>query len=373
MKDNYFEKYKIENVRKSHGGEIFKLGLDKDPDFLDFSININPLAGKHLYFDALKTSISQIEKYPDSQSSQLKKELIHQFHKEITPENIIIGAGAMDLITLFCDSFILKGDKVIVSQPTFSEYEWAILKNHGILMNVQRNPENYFKISPSDIINKLHRGVKAIFICNPNNPNGLLDKIEDIEEIILKASKFNILVFLDEAFIEFIKDSDYFIKKINNFDNLFVCRSLTKFYGVPGLRIGYGIGTPKLINILNHNHNLWSVNCIAQIVTEELIRNKEFQARSREIMKQEYLFLKTELKKIKGLVIFPSDTNFLLVNTSSLGITSGEIKTRLLKWKVLIRNCENYEGLNEYYFRICIKNREENIRFLTVLKNVLEL
>ncbi len=361
-------------THRSHGGEIYNGNTtDNFNSLIDFSTNINPLANPDIFANAYKKSIKQVPMYPDSNSTMLKKELVKYFEKKISEENLIVGAGSMELISLFCDMFINSNDEVIIVQPTFSEYEWAVQKKRGNVINVYRKPENYFRIDTKSIIDQIKLETRIIFLCNPNNPNGLLDNTKDIEEIIVVASKNDVFVFLDEAFIEFTGEINSFINKISKFDNLFISRSFTKFFGLTGLRIGFGVSSPEIINFISKGQILWSVNCIGQKVAQEILKSKKFIADSFNFFINERLFLKNELKKITGLKIFPSDTNYILINTEGTGIKSSKIKELLIKDNILIRDCSNYEGLDEFYIRISIKTRQLNLKLIHSLNECISL
>ncbi|MFX1260052.1 MAG: pyridoxal phosphate-dependent aminotransferase, partial [Promethearchaeota archaeon] len=347
----------------SHGGEIYNNNLlNKAFPLIDFSTNVNPLVTPDIFSQTYKQSLEKVPVYPDSKSTQLKRELIKYFLNKISSENLIVGAGAMELILTFSDMFINPEDEIIIAQPTFTEYAWAIQKNGGVIVNVYRKPENNFRIEVEPLINKITPKTKIIFICNPNNPNGYLDNPEDLKKIISVASLNDILVFLDEAFIEFTGEHNSFVNGISSFDNLFICRTFTKFFGLTGLRIGYGISSSDIINFLNRGQILWSVNCIGQILAQEILKSKKFIEDSINYISKEIEFVKKELKIFQGLRLFPSDTNYLLINTEKTGIKSAKIKELLLKENILIRDCSNYDGLDDYYIRIGIKTRELNLK-----------
>lgn len=355
----------------NHGGKIYKFDLINDPNSLiDFSTNINHLITPSMLVHMCKDSMSQVPKYPDSNSTRLKEELVRYFDNKIDRDNLIIGAGSMELISIFCDMLIEPTDEIIIVQPTFSEYAWAVQKNGGNIINVYRKSKNYFRVECKPIINKINPKTKIIFLCNPNNPNGLLDNPKDIEKIVNAASKNDVLVFLDEAFIEFAREFNSFIYKISSFDNLFISRSFTKFFGLTGLRIGFGVSTPEIIDYIIRGQNLWSVNCFGQEVALEMLKSKRFIDDSLKFFSKERKFMKNELKTIPGLKILPTDTNFFLINTKNTGIKSTQLKELLLKNNILIRDCSNYNGLNDYYIRISIKTRQLNIKLINCLKKI---
>ncbi|NHI94969.1 MAG: histidinol-phosphate aminotransferase family protein [Candidatus Lokiarchaeota archaeon] len=366
----------IKNEKKNlmhgnHGGEIFKFNSKKNLDSLmDFSTNINHLVTPNMLLSAYKDALNQVSMYPDSNSTLLKEELVRYFNNTITKDNLIVGAGSMDLISTFCDMFIDTADDVIIIQPTFSEYAWGIEKNGGTIINSYRTSENDFYIEHESIINNFTHRTKAIFICNPNNPNGVLDNSKELEKIIRLASKNDIIVFLDEAFIEFADESNSFINNILSFDNLFICRTFTKFFGLTGLRIGFGVSSPKIINYMKRGQKLWPVNCFGQVFALKMLKLKKFTEDSLQFFSIEREFIKKKLLEIPRLKIFPTNTNFFLINTENIGIKSNLIKELLIEENILIRDCSNFEGLNDYYIRFSIKNRDMNIKLINALKKI---
>ncbi len=356
----------------THGGEIYDSNVIPSPDeILDFSTNINEQIPPEMIRIAIQNATGQILQYPDSNSSNLRQELARYIGNGLTLDNIIVGAGSMELITLFCDMFVSPGDEVIIPHPTFSEYAWAVQRNGGTINTIFRKESRDFRIESEEIIGSFKPNTKVVFLCNPNNPNGLLDSASDIERIITAALKREILVLLDETFIEFTGENNSFASRISKFENLFICRTFTKFFGVPGLRVGFGIGKPEMIDIIRKGQNLWSVNCIGQAVARELLRKSESIKKTISFFNQERNYVLTALQAISELKVYPSSTNYLLLNLRSFGINARALKQRLLEQGILIRDCSNYPGLNEFFVRIAIKTRNQNARLLDILQKIL--
>ncbi|OGN89920.1 MAG: hypothetical protein A2Y88_10905 [Chloroflexi bacterium RBG_13_48_10] len=356
----------------THGGEIH----DENPiptanEVVDFSTNINELIPSEIIRDSVLKATKKIPQYPDSNSSDLKQELAYYFGNMLKVENFIVGAGSMELITLFCDMFVSPGDDAIIPHPTFSEYDWAIRRNGGNIKTIFRRESRDFRIEKDEIIRSFTPKTKVVFLCNPNNPNGLLESPSDIESIIAAALERKILVLVDETFIEFTGEENSFAFKIHRFENVFICRTFTKFFGVPGLRVGFSIGQPEMLNILRKGQNLWSVNCIGQVVAQNLLRNNESIKKIKTLLEDERHYLMTKLKAIPGVKVYPSNANYLLLNLQALGLTAQELKQQLLGNGILIRDCSNYPGLNEFYVRIAFKTREKNSRFLDLLQKII--
>ncbi len=360
---------RITFTHKHHGGEIYN--LKSSNHILDFSTNINPFFSFDLFKQSYIDSMCDIDKYPDSYSTELRKELINYFCNKININNLIVGAGSMDLISIFCESFIRVNDEIIISQPTFSEYAWVVKKNKGKIINVYRSPKDEFQINSNTLLEKITSKTKIIFICNPNNPNGFLDNPNELLNIIKNASYNGILVFLDEAFIDFTGESNSFLSYINHFDNLFISRTFTKFFGLAGLRIGYAVSSPEIIKFLTKFQNLWSVNSIAQNIAKNVLKLKKFVHNSITFFSKEIKFVSSKLNQIPNLKIYPTNCNFILMNLKKTGLKASELKRYLLEEGILIRDCSNFLGLDEYYARINIKTRDLNIKLLNSIQKII--
>ncbi|MHA1804405.1 MAG: pyridoxal phosphate-dependent aminotransferase [Promethearchaeota archaeon] len=369
-----FKKSLMDLTHERHGGEIHAISSEAhEGNILDYSTNINPLISTDIFKNLLEKSLNSILLYPDSNSTTVKNALVKYFGNSLSPDNLLIGAGSMELIRLFCDMFLVEKDEVIVVHPTFTEYDWAIKRNNCKVVNAWREEKNDFLLKSEKVLEKVSSKTKIIIMCNPNNPNGALDDSKEILTIIETASEKNILVFLDEAFIEFTGEHNSFKNKINQYNNIFIARSFTKFFGLPGLRIGFGISTPEIIQYLKNGQELWPVNCIAQECAQHVLNNGTLIEKTRQLIQTEKEYLLNFLNQYPDLKIYPSDSNFFLINTRKMGITARSIKNALLQEGILIRDCSNYKGLDEFFFRISIKERESNEKLIMSLKNVLNL
>ncbi|MFH1774684.1 MAG: histidinol-phosphate transaminase [Methanobacteriota archaeon] len=341
----------IRQLKKAiHGGEVWSFSDVK----IDFSSNINPLGPSRKAIEAAKNSLWKCAYYPDSNTRELKKALSE--YLGVSTENIIVGNGSTELIKNFCEAFINKGDEILIPQPTYSDYEvYARLYGAKIAF-----------VPDKKIISTIDSKTRAIFVCNPNNPTG---RTIEIEEIIEKAHHYSALVFLDEAYTEFT-DQESFCSRIEDFENLFVLRSLTKFFALPGLRMGYGVGNKKIIECLEKLRLPWNLNTLAQVAAIESIKDGKYIRESKKFMKKERNFLYKELSKIQKLKVSPSEANFFLIDLRKAGIKASTAKKKLIEKGMLIRDCRSFRGLNEYFIRACVRNRKENARLIKELKNI---
>ena len=206
----------------------------------------------------------------------------------------------------------------------------------------------------------------CIFICNPNNPTGTLIQKQEMIKIIAAAKKKSTIVFVDETFIELVPGTDEsVIKEIKNFENLFILRSLTKSFGLAGIRIGYGVGSIQIISPLQKIKIPWNVSNMAQRAASAAICYHPFLDKTCKLIKKEKDFISSNLAKSKKFTCYNSATNFLLVRTK---IKSKLLQKKLLKQKILIRDCSTFRGLNQNYIRIAVKTRKDNVKLLKAME-----
>lgn len=344
----------------SHGG-LYSI---KNPNskILDFSSNISPMGPPPLVKKYLKQQLDDLEIYPDSNSMVLRKNL--QWYTKIPASQIVVGNGATEIIYNFCQAFINKKTKVLIPTPTFGEYEAAVkLRGSKIsffrTMNLNEDVDEFIKSIPKN---------GCIFLCNPNNPTGVIISKQKVKKVIESAKKKSALVFVDECFIELVPESNESISKlVKQYDNLFVLRSLTKSFGLAGIRIGYGLGPKKLINTLNKIKIPWNVSGLAQKAADAAICHSFYLDKAKKMIKKESKFLRKEISEIKGFECHDTATNFILIKTKSKAKT---IQNKLLKKNILVRDCTSFRGLDENYIRIAVKTRNENKKLIQVMKKI---
>lgn len=341
-----------------HGDEAYKYRK-----IIDFASNINPYGPSKKAIKVIKKNLNKISQYPDSNSTKLKKAIAN--YCNVKPENVIVGNGSSEIIKLFCEN--LNNKKVLIPVPTFSLYEKYTKIFSGKVEYLFLKSENNFDYNFNEISDKIKK-VNAVFLCSPNNPTGKSIKNEEILNIIEKNPK--VYFFIDEAFIEF-SDNESLCKYVENFENLFVLRSMTKFFSLAGLRVGYGIGNQKIIEKLKNIKVEWNVNMLAQIAAIESLNDKEYIENSKILIKKEKEKFFEELLNFE-LEIYPSDANFFLINLEKKKLKSKKLKKELLKYKILIRDCSNFKGLNDNYVRVCVNNRENNEKFIKAINEIFE-
>jgi len=354
-----FPKNIAQHRKVAHGG-IFSV-IKPDLEILDFSSNISPLGFPPLVRKEILKAIPHLAVYPDSDSGQLRSNLA--WYTSLPQSKIIVGNGASEIIYNFCSMVLRPRQKVLIAVPTFGEYEAAAkLNDCNVSFFKTMNLSNNYK----DFIKKIPKN-GCIFLCNPNNPTGVLIPKIIMKQIIIAARKKSTIVFVDESFIELVQDpSQSLVTELKN-ENLFVLRSLTKSFGLAGIRIGYGLGHKKIIDILDKTKIPWNVSGLAQKAAGAALCHSFYLDKSRKLIKKESLYLKNSISKISGYTIFDSATNFFLIKCKK---NSKTIQKKLLKKKLLIRDCSSFRGLDNHYIRIAVKKRKENIKLVKALEKV---
>lgn len=368
-----FARREVRDLRPCvHGGEVWEVmsrtSLRKD-EILDFSANVNPLGPSPLALESIKNNLDCIPYYPDSDCNLLR-EAIAKYLGGVSRENVILGNGSTEIIHLFAEVFIERGDLALIPVPTFGEYEKAVRKMGGKPRYIRLSRD--FHIDLGSFLREM-KGAKIIFLCNPNNPTGTLILHDSLSKIVEKAYEEDALVFLDESFIEFVDEEERFsmVSEVKNYPNLFVLRSFTKVFGLAGLRVGYGVAHSEVASLLLRAKVPWNVNCLAQAAAIAALNDDEYLRRTWRLIKDEKVFLLRELRRIRGFKVFPAHANFILINIRDSGFTAAELKERLLKYGVLIRDCSSFRGLDEYYIRVAVRTRWENEKFIKSLKDIL--
>lgn len=306
--------------------------------------------------------------YPDPNSTVLKNTLAAVL--KIEPEQIIAGNGAAELVYLLIK--VLKPKKVLLPQPTFSEYEIAVLTGGGTVEDYLLSAEKGFQFSVDEIAEQLP-GVEMVILCNPNNPTGTLTSRGNMVEILKLARAGNVTVVVDEAFMDFVTERDNYstVSLLRDFPNLFVLYSLTKFFAIPGLRLGVGLGEPELVKKLHLYKDPWNVNCFAQAAGVVSLMDAAYIEKSIAFMQSEKTYLYEQLSAIKGFSPFPPAANYIFAGIRATGITAGELANRLGRRGILIRDCSSYNNLDPYHIRVAVRTRYENDRLLTALREAI--
>ena len=343
-----------------HGGR--NLSQSADSQIIDFSSNISPAGIPLTVKKLLKKNIENIKHYPESSSSAVISSL--RKYTKLEKSNLIVGNGAIEILYNFCFAFLSKKTKVLIPIPTFQEYETVSKLNECQIsyfktMNLSENLDIFISKIPKN---------GCVFICNPNNPTGNLLLKNQLLQIIKKAKELSTIVFLDECFIEMVPESnESVISYVKKYKNLFVLRSLTKSFALPGIRIGYAAGSKEIIDILQKIKIPWSVNLLAQDAADIALKNKSHLDKSNSIIKKELIFLINKINKLNGFDCNSSSTNFILIKIKK---NSTQLQKKLLEHKILIRDCKNFRGLDNHHVRIAVKSHKDNLKLVNALEKI---
>ena len=353
-----------------HGGDIKSVIRENNlNEIMDFSANINPYGLSSNIKNAILADLDNIIHYPQPNAEDLRKKIGETYN--IAGDKIIVGNGAVEIIYTLCH--ILKPKNVLIVSPGFSEYERAARSAGADIHYAMLDEKLDFNSPLRDIIVNI-KGNDLLFIGNPNNPTGTLYMLEDMELLIEHAENNGCFVVVDESFMDFIKTSEAFsvLPLVEKYHNLLVLHSLTKFYAIPGLRLGFAATDHEVLDPLYAAKDIWNVNSLAQAAGMAALDDKKYQRRSRTYTRTEINYLYEELSTLDKLKVYEPTVNFILVNISKTGLTATQLREKLLKYNIIIRNCANYPGLDENYVRFAVRTREENDELVDALTEILE-
>jgi threonine-phosphate decarboxylase len=352
-----------------HGGTIFSVARARSvapEQILDFSASINPLGMSHLVRTALLNSIDTLVHYPDSSHFELKQALA-EYH-ELSPDNVTIANGSTELI--YHLPGLIPGSKALLISPSFSEYAKALDQHRWQTVPFILTPENNFAIDMDKLEHALAGGIDALFIGNPGNPSGTLYPLDVVEKIYRLCTAAGTFLVLDEAFMDFCEEASA-KRMIVACNNAVILRSMTKFFAIPGLRLGYALCNEALAERLNTMGGPWSVNTLALAAGVAALQDAQHNRASLEYISKERDVLIESLGRFPSLKLYPMSANYLLVEIIE-GMTAGELKDLLLHHNILIRDCASFTGLSKRFFRIAVRTGEENKRLVECLGRILQ-
>ena len=379
-----------------HGGNIYKVFREKNiKEILDYSSNINPYGIPEGLKKRITENLEVLERYPDPDYVELRQKLANL--NKVNLSDIILGNGATEIIFLFMK--VINPKKILIVSPTFGEYERALKATEisGDTVSLSssngdnKNIENkkieieYFELKESDdfklnignLKNQLEKKYDLLIICNPNNPTGKFLKLSETEEILKECNKYDTKLFIDEAFIEFLEDGmkESIINTEENKKNLFVTRAFTKFFAIPGLRLGYGMYFDKeLEKKISEKKEPWSVNNIAELAGLTVLDDTGYIEKTLKWISEEKIYMYEKLNEISRIKVYETEVNFITGKIDeklfSEGLNVKILREKMLEQGILIRDASNFKFLDERFFRLAIKDRESNDRVIEVLREI---
>ena len=389
---------KKETEMDFHGGNIYKIFREKNiKEILDYSSNINPYGIPESLKKKITENLEVLERYPDPDYVELREKLANL--NKVNLSDIILGNGATEIIFLFMK--VINPKKILIVSPTFGEYERAVKATEisGDTVSLSssngdnKNIENkkieieYFELKESDdfklnignLKNELENKYDLLIICNPNNPTGKFLKLAQTEEILKECNKYDTKLFIDEAFIEFLEDGmkESIINTEGNKKNLFVTRAFTKFFAIPGLRLGYGMYFDKeLEQKISEKKEPWSVNNIAEMAGLTVLDDTEYIEKTLKWITKEKIYMYEKLNEISGIKVYETEVNFITGKIDeklfSEGLNVKILREKMLEQGILIRDASNFKFLDERFFRLAIKDRASNDRVIKAMKEIFQ-
>ncbi len=351
--------------RPTHGGNLaWAASVASCPASLivDFSASINPLGPPSSALAAISRGLKALRTYPDPNYSQLRSALA-QYH-QLPPEWVLPGNGSAELLT-WAAWDLSQWEATYMITPAFGDY-WRALNAFSVKVNQCR-----LHLPSADLSGVIDTtpGTKdrGLLLNNPHNPTG---KLWTLERILPYLEKFS-LVVVDEAFMDFLppQQQQSLISVVRDYPNLVILRSLTKFYSLPGLRLGYAIAHPDRLRRWQQRRDPWPVNVLAAAAGEAVIQDLDFQQQTWNWLIPTRLELYQGLASLPGLQPLTGTANFLLVATEQ---PCSQVQEKLLKQRqILIRDCLSFPQLGERYFRVAVRSQEDNLSLLEALAVIL--
>ena len=340
-----------------HGGDIYR-----NPSVTDYSVNSNPLGVPEAVRKSVQASADKIMHYPDVRCDRLR-ESISDFER-IEKEKILCGNGAAELF--FAIVMAVRPKKALITAPAFSEYERALDTVDAEVQYYRLKEENDFRIQ-EDILEQITEETDMMFLCNPNNPTGQTTEKELLVRVMDRCSKCDTILVLDECFIDFLEEPDRYECReyLAQYPNMVIIKAFTKIFCMPGVRLGYALCENTILqNQIRAMLQPWNVSVTAQEAGVAALTDCEiYLKQTREYIKKEKCRMTAQMRKL-GLKVCGSKANYIFFRGKA------GLYEKALQNGMLIRDCSNYEGLTEGYYRIAVRSEEENERLITWLEKL---
>ncbi len=329
------------------------------PEVLRMMSNENPIPPSPAVLEAIQRAAQLGNLYPDSGPALRQKlgEIAGGFGKE----NVILGNGSTDIIDIIITTFAAPGDEVLIPVPTFSMYEARAKIRGAVPVFVPLRPD--FSWDVDAILRAISSKTKLIFLCSPNNPTGIQIPLDDLKRILSAG----IPTVVDEAYYELENEPRTLAYLIREYPNMIISRTFSKAYGLAGLRVGYAIADAKVVDYMMRVRIPWNVSLLALAAAQAALDDEASFMEKRRTIIEGRQYLCEEINKIPGLRAFPSEGNFVLIDASSLGKTSEQIRDELIERKVFIRPMSPHH-MGQGFVRVTVGTPEQNEFFLRVLR-----
>jgi len=352
-----------------HGSDLEKIeqiyGIKKE-DIISFSANVNPLGISPSLKSELASHLDCITTYPDREYTALRKCMAEYVGTE--PENIIVGNGSTELISLFIQ--IEHPKKAMILGPTYSEYEREIALGGGTTLYYPLKEESGFVLDTEHFTSKLDDSIDLLVLCNPNNPTSSCISKKDMRHILDVCKEHDIYVMVDETYIEFVDDVAHTsaVSLTSYYNNIIILRGTSKFFAAPGLRLGYAIcGNEDLLRAMNQRKDPWTINSLAVVAGELMFKDTAYINQTRELIISERNRLYDLLAKSGRFKPYKPTANFMLLRILDDELTSQDLFDRAIREGLMIRDCSTFPFLDDKYIRFCFMNPTDNDRLMACL------
>lgn len=337
-----------------HGGDIYQNNVE-----LDFSVNINPLGIPEKVKEEMHKAIDSCEHYPDISHTKLIAKIAENY--QIPAEHILCGNGASELFIAIVHA--IRPRKIIIPVPSFFGYERAAGVTDAVVSYYEMKESDNFCLT-ENFLQELQEDVDLLFLANPNNPVGNTIEESLLEQICDRCREKQITVVLDECFLEFTEKKGFFSKhNLYDYPNAIVVKAFTKLYAIPGVRLGFSFcGGKEQTDRISLQLPEWNISVIAEAAGLAALEEKEYCDETVSYIRTEREYLAKELENA-DIQVFPGKADFLLLKTKQ------PLYDRLLEQKILIRDCSNYRGLQTGYYRVAVKQHEDNEKLIAAIKN----
>lgn len=343
-----------------HGGDTESYWLEYGRYPLDFSANCNPLGVPAGVEQAISDAAAHADSYPDPLCRELGATITKSMG--ISPQQVLCGNGAADLIYRLV--LARKPKRALVPVPSFAEYELAL---HMVGCEVIRHPlkaEHGFSLTESILTTALEPGTEMLFLCNPHNPTGLTIDPPLLQHILETCERNRILLVMDECFNGFLNEPKKHTlrRHLSEYEHLLVIDAFTKLYGMAGVRLGYCLsGNEALLGEMRRAGQPWAVSSLAQAAGIAALKEHQYIQKARVLIRKERKFLINQLQRL-GIKTYRGEANFIFFYTEI-----PRLAERMREAGILIRDCSNYAGLSEGYYRIAVCTHDQNLRLLETL------
>ncbi|MFC0228394.1 threonine-phosphate decarboxylase CobD [Serratia aquatilis] len=350
-----------------HGGNVLEMALKiglNPADIIDFSANINPLGMPASLKAAIIAHLTSVECYPDVEYRQLHAALARA-HRCL-PENIMAGNGATELIYAIVNQ--IRPRTALLLTPGFAEYRRALQRVGCQIQDYPLDEACGFQPDERLLHVLVEQRPDCLFLATPNNPTGLMPDPTLLQDILAICRQQQIALVVDEAFIDFLPDVAGLIPQIDDFPGLYILRSLTKFFAIPGLRLGYLVSSDRQgLQQMKQLREPWTINAYAALAGEVILNDLAYIQQTHQWLAQQRAWLFDALATLPQLRIWPGAANYIFLRCLRPGL---DLQQALLQHRILIRHCGNYPGLSCDYYRVAIKSEAANRTLIAALRQV---